>query len=549
MDEIELRKDAGQHRLVRALLTNFPSEGVAGGTLERVREMLGDLDAMEQEKSKIVSMLAGAIEGVKEPAIKEVAERVQKEIAAELNDVSAPRMAAFLQLADGGDLSAEQRAALAISGWLVGANQATDNLPVALSIYQVRAKVLEYLRSESREARARLLVEIGDMEGGTVERIAELLRLIKPPMPLPDSARGPGFFEIEKDLGGKLGKVRYLLQLPPEYDPLRSYPAIVTLGGAGYPPEVQMDFWAGPQVERGVGAGGQKLPPVRMGQATRRGYVVIAVDWLPNSQFEYKSSAREHHTVLTCVRDGDPPRGDRYRQGFSHGSRHRRRRGVGHRPGAPRPVGGVMPFLATAKKYAGWYWENAEFVPWYFVAGEMDGGKTAQNARELDRYLKRARFDATFVEYLGRGHDSLSDETQRVFDWMDRNAAARRPSSSPSTRCGRGTTTSGGRSSRSCPPRAWSPRHVAPERGVRAARLQMRKYPGNKLGVIARARRTTVWLSPDVVDFDEPVRVELNGRSMLPAGEFPEPNLGVLLEDVRTRGDRFRPFWAKVESR
>ena len=63
---------------------------------------------------------------------------------------------------------------------------------------------------------------------------------------------------------------RYLVQLPPEYDPSRRYPCIVTLHGGGSTPQGQIDWWAGPWDAE------KKL---RTGQATRRGYFVIAPLW------------------------------------------------------------------------------------------------------------------------------------------------------------------------------------------------------------------------------------------------------------------------------
>ena len=39
--------------------------------------------------------------------------------------------------------------------------------------------------------------------------------------------------------------IKYLVQLPPDYDPYRRYPCVVTLSGAGTTPEQQIDWWAG----------------------------------------------------------------------------------------------------------------------------------------------------------------------------------------------------------------------------------------------------------------------------------------------------------------
>ena len=65
--------------------------------------------------------------------------------------------------------------------------------------------------------------------------------------------------------------------------------------------------------------------------------------------------------------------------------------------------------------------------------------------------------------------------------------------------------------------------------------------------VSARCDAVTVWLSPELVKFDQPLTVELNGRPMS-RERFVRPDVGVLLEDARTRADRQHPFWAKLSS-
>ena len=52
----------------------------------------------------------------------------------------------------------------------------------------------------------------------------------------------------------------------------------------------------------------------------------------------------------------------------------------------------------------------------------------------------------------------------------------------------------------------------------------------------------------ELVDFDRRVPVSINGRSLKSGGLLIEPDMGVLLEDVRTRGDRLHPFWAKLQN-
>ena len=78
---------------------------------------------------------------------------------------------------------------------------------------------------------------------------------------------------------------------------------------------------------------------------------------------------------------------------------------------------GVMPIVALADRYTTRYAANAQYVSWYFVDGELDGDRMAQNATQFDRYLK-PKGDTTVVEYLGRGFEPFGDELQRLFEWM-----------------------------------------------------------------------------------------------------------------------------------
>ena len=539
IDEIELRSRAGQHQLVRMLLENFPADEVSGQTLEQVRELLEESDGLAARTERVHGLLETLIAAISEPAVKKVALEIQSEIKTELNQASLDRMTAFVNLADGDVIDSDRKAALAISGWLLGSNQATDNLGVALSLYDVRAWVQAYLREPLAAKRQELEIYIRDSEGGSVERVAQLLKLIKPPLPLTEMREDQqGVFELSTSIGPGKGDVRYLVQLPPEYDPLRRYPVILSLCGSGFTPDMQLDYWAG-----GVGPGN-----VRRGQAMRHGYITIAVDWLKPHQFAYEYSATEHQKVLSVYRDAlrrlsiDSDRV--FLSGHDIGSNAAWDIALAH----PDLWAGVIPVLPEAERYVKFYSKNARFVPWYFVCGELDGGKIEKNAYEFDRYLKPA-LDTTVVEFLGRGHEPFTDEIQRLFDWMNRKTRAAPPeefevnSMRPWDNYFWWVEFEGLPRKNMTTPESWPP-----SRDKRPVRLRAVKYQNNKLGVFARAARTTVWLTPDLVDFSKPIEIELNGRRITDRDQPVEPDLHVLLEDARTRGERLRPFWAKLQS-
>jgi hypothetical protein len=174
----------------------------------------------------------------------------------------------------------------------------------------------------------------------------------------------------------------------------------------------------------------------------------------------------------------------------------------------------------------------------YFVAGQLDGKKIAANARDLDRYMKYAGFDAMYVEYEGRGNEHFADEILRLFEWM---ALYKRDFARPDF-----TVTS---------MRPWDQffwwvelgeipeRFVVlpanwPQSKAKDAETEAQITQGNTIRVKTPSEYVTVWLSPDLVDFSKKIAY---GRDRVDI----TPTLDVMLEDVRTRGDRQHPFWAK----
>jgi hypothetical protein len=67
------------------------------------------------------------------------------------------------------------------------------------------------------------------------------------------------------------------------------------------------------------------------------------------------------------------------------------------------------------------------------------------------------------------------------------------------------------------------------------------------INVTTGAGKTTIWLSPEVVNFNQKIALTINGRRAPLAGTGVPPDLPILLEDARTRADRQHVFWAKVE--
>lgn len=583
LKEIELRASAGQYKYALSLLESFPGDGVAGETLAKIKEIQADYADRRADGELAVNKINEFIGQLEDTEQKVRAEKIRDEIAAELNYNTLDRMSTFLRLLDDEKLAPKQKLSLAISGWLIGTDSASENLALSLSLYDVRQLIFKYLNSTVKPDRQAILAEIAMLEGSSVEQLAKLLAHMRPPLeasltqPKAESAElakepeaegedltppAEKEAEVEKEaedekaevpaepvpvapaveglyarsipgLKGELD-VNYWVQLPPEYDPHRHYPIIVTLNGMGTSPLQQIDWWAGVAPTEGQ----------RLGQATRHGYIVLAVEWLRPHQRIYNFSAREHYAVLAALRDAQRRFSidtDRvFLSGHSIGGDAAWDLALAH----PDLWAGVIPIVAQADLYCAHYWQNATYVPMYFVAGEMDGDKMIRNARELDRYLQRG-FDTTVAEFQGRGHEHFYDEIQHLFDWMgvrERNFYPKeiecytmRPWDNffwwieaddflPTTQVD---------------PASWPP-----ARGVKASAVTG-KISDDRVTVNTASKRVSLWLTPELIDFQKRNNIVVNGKRY--NGPV-APDREVILEDVRTRGDRLHPFWAKVDA-
>ncbi len=546
LDELELRQSAGQHKLVGALLESFPAEEVAGETLIQVREMLTDYERDNLRIKQIGESLQATVTAIGDPDHRGLAAPIADEIVKELSHNTVARLAPFVQLNSDESLAAEEKASLAITGWLLGENDAKQEIQVALALIKIRDAVLRYLREPAAADRQLILESIQSMEGASVDQIAKLISRMKPPWHDAAYIKPAGaYLTLAAPGQTEDGDFTYHIQLPPEYDPYRRYPTILALNGSYNSPEQELDFWAGsPTPVNG------SEEEVRRGQAMRHGYITIAVDWQKPHQYDYEYSGREHIAVLTSLRDAMrrfSVDADRiYLTGHDIGGEAAWDMAQSH----PDVWAGAMPFIPRPEeeqKYIAHTWENAQYVPLYFVAGQLDGRTMAQNSQVWNKYLRLGRFDTTLAEYKGRGHEPFHDEILDLFDWMSFKKRSGPPQEFD---CGAlrpwdnffwWLEVGEFPNQYMIYPTDWSGGRVTP------AHVEGRVMPDNRLTAKTVGRQTTIWLGPDFVDFSKPIRLTFNNRKVPDPPEGIKPNVSVLLEDVRTRADRQRPFWAKIE--
>jgi predicted esterase len=539
--EIRLRADAGQHRMAVSMAASFPVEGVADATVLTVRDINREYEEQYKKYEEALAELAALLEKVEDESVRDKLAPYCDEIAADLNVNTLDRMADFIRLADDEKLAPEERVSLALTGWILGSGGATENSAIALSIGQVRDLVREYLTSATPEERAEILNKLKGLEGSSPPYLARIVAHMKPPREVPEredeEAAIPGLYEITVPGVKDDIEFSYTLQLPPEYDPYRRYPCIVTLHAAGTTPEKQIEWWAGAYNEE---------TKMRAGQAARHGYIVLAPKWAKEHQQSYEHSSREHAAVLLSLRDAlkqfaiDTDRV--YLSGHSLGGDAAWDIALAH----PDLWAGVIPIGANCEKYVVLYWENGRNVPMYFVVGEKDGKRAEETLVQWDRYMRYSGFDVTVTEYLGRGHEHFYEEIQRIFDWTklhQRNFAPEKFSAKtlrPFDNFFWWVEIDKFPPTAMVTPLNWPPPRSTP--GISVEARLLRETNGMTMKTGGQSGR--VFFLPEMLNFEESASIFIGGKRLK---NPPAPSVEVLLEDVRTRGDRQHPFWASVD--
>jgi tetratricopeptide (TPR) repeat protein len=537
LSELRLRREAGQHKLVSEKLKKFPAEGVSSEMLQGVRQLSQEYDVLEARRENVDKQLKALSAKLKDSELRERVQPILGELADELSLNTLERMAPFLQNANDKDAADSAKVSWAVSGWLMGATAATARLDTTTSMYRVRGLIRQYLTEANARARETTCKAILQEYAGDPTTVAALVAHMKPPLPAPQAVEGkPGYYVLKTPGLADAPEVTYYVQLPPEYDPYRRYPAIVTLHGELSTAEQQIDWWAGPWKD------GQ-----RAGQAARHGSIVIAPVWTAERQNQYRYSARELAAVLNSLRDAyrrfsiDTDRV--YLSGHWSGGDAAWDIGLAH----PDLWAGVIPIAAQPDRYCEFYKDNARYVPFYVVVGELDGDRLRKIAKTLDPCL-RYGYNTTVVEFIGRGHDDFSDEILRIFDWMAhfrRNFFPREflcKSMRPWDNSFWWVEMQG------MPPKCMvDPANWPPPSGSRPVEVKSSLTNKNGLIVGVGSTHVTVWLSPEMLDFKQRATIMVNGKRLTSADQIVRPSLKTLLEDVRTRGDRQHPFWAKLE--
>lgn len=547
LQEVRRRQGAGQYGLAYEFARKVPVDRVSADVHREARDIVAEIDGLHQRIDRIGMLL----DMLQAQLGSETAQRLaapRAALLAELYPDNLVRLEPFLSAEIDEGLSPAQKLALAYSGWVVGGADAVTVLDEAVRLWDARFLVLEYLRSPPGADREQLLAELLKTEGVSLPRVIQIVERLPPPLaprPVPaGQQRTIDVFDAWDEV-----QQQYTVSLPKEYSPHHEYPLLVVLHAGGMSPAQELTLWAG--------ADGQTGP------AQVRGYVTIAPHYAEEGDRTYDYSSEAHAAVLESINDARRRfriDSDRiFLTGHGMGGDACFDLGMSH----PGIFAGVIPINGTVDRYSRYYTRNDPQAAWYVVNGELSGDQRGMtldlNAPELNEMM-RAKQDVLYCEYKKRGFETYFEEFSRIFDWM----AVHRRQPQP-TRLG--VLRGGNRGLRLMrpfdtrfhwleikglpehlsepivwgPPRPRVPRPLSVDASVKTASDRHNafyiQHPGSQ---------ATIWLSPEVVDFDRRIKVTHKGRGNA-FFDFVSPDIGVLLEDLRVRGDRQRLYWAKIE--
>ncbi|MFK8115474.1 MAG: alpha/beta hydrolase [Rubripirellula sp.] len=539
--EAKTRAGAGQYELARNILGGFPNESVGRVMKIEVQDALKEINDDDQQAVKMIEQLKTQVMSLNDAQAKSI-QRILAEISAGLSADTLSRLSDFARL---DSLTAENRVSLAISGWLLGSGQGIQNLSVAISLIEVRDLVAEYLRTTDQSRRDAILESLRNLEGAQPLYVDKMLPLLVPAVSWPAGAEMktigwdndgrpvegeviPGCFGIDT------GQAKYVIQLPPEYNPLREYPCVIALHESRSPIANQIDWWAGVY---------NSNSKTRRGHATRQGFIVVAPVWSRDGQLTYEYTPQEHQRVLTAMRDAmrrTSIDSDRvFITGQGEGGTAAWDIAIAH----PDLWAGMISISGAPSKIVPHYEPNSRYVPLYVVMGQLD--KTLTDRAIIDDYMS-FNHDAMIVAYRGRGREYFYDEIHRLFEWMTttthRRSAIPQEIDAVTMREGDqffwwlevGDLNEGV----AINPILWED----------AKRLRAGKVTGsigseNQIRLSGPAKEFTILLRPGMgIDLNEDVVI----RKGSPKRFSFDGGLKTMLEDVRRRADRKRPFWMSI---
>jgi len=552
MAEIERARDSGRHQAAIKALEAFPKEGVPRAVATKVTALRAEYDtrtARFNTARRLLDELPKKLNAADNRFLAEGAATVRNEVHLD----TLTRLDMFITLAERAEKDAkagrrpaqspEELIASAITGWHLGKVAAETKVGSAYKVWMARLFALDYLRNPQRGLReAALRQYLATPYALAYDELEKLVSLLPPPEAPASLPKEAATVTLNPSVTYPNG-VTFLVRLPEEYQPGRSYPLLILL--------------ADPAIDRTPDAIVNEIGDL----AARYGYIVAAPQWgWSSGKTTYNYTKEEQGTVLQMLRylrrayqvDSDRV----FLCGNGEGAAMAMDLGGGH-PDLFAGIVPVNPSIHSRLFIRCEYWVNFEKLPVYTIMGDKFGPSVNAIRMLSERWMPRG-FPSLVVSYKGRGQEWFAEEMPYVFDWMGRKRRA-----DPGKMVGppffSGKTEVPGFSSvrRTDNSFHWlSSEDIKPERTMKSvlisepttpAKFSARILEGNVIDAkVTGMRQLTVWFGKGMLDYSKPVTVKVTGLPK-PVTQKITPRIEVLMEDLYERGDRQRPYFERID--
>jgi predicted esterase len=558
MVEVERAKESGRHQWAMKTLATFAAnDDVPKSVAAKVVGLKAEYTTLFANFTRTKGYLASLPKDVQ--AGNQFLLAAAAAVAAELHPDTLGRLEMFTTLADRAakDVkdgrkpahTATELLSAAVTGWHLGKVSAEPKLELAYRCWTAREMATKYFREPNPMAREKILTDyLGTPDAFKYDELEKLVSLLPPPDAPATLPTGVAALSLPASPEVTPG-LNYVLRLPEEYQPGRSYPLLILLPDGSAP------------------GGVNETPAELLGRfgdlPSRLGYIVAAPEWLPAGANTYKYEPADREKILYFVRH--------LKRAYQVDSDRVALWGNGQGGALALDLGMTNPDLWSAiipvnpPIYLPPYiacegWVNFHQLPVYLIMGDrakssIDGVKALN-----ERWMGGQRgFPSLVVSYKGRGAEWFSQELPFAFDWLGRKRRAEPGKTLGPPKLG-AAGGPGFNSVRAGPNRFhWlSTEDLAPARVLRPvvgpqqrsdsgpARFYGEITEGNllKLKPIGMSK-VTVWFGKGMVDYTKPVSLQVSGGKIVKHTVTPTP--AVLMEDLYARGDRQRPYFAKVE--
>lgn len=540
--ELEQRRDLGQHKLAANGARVLTRDNLTPETVVRVERLEKDYNAVDQRIEAVRASLPSLVAGINDEPLRESVTLISRTVLGELNPDTIDRFAAYEIVAGTpGDIPNDEILGMALSGWLLGAENTVRNLNDVVSLFEARELILDYMNTSQEEVGVRLALaeRISALEGLGVDRVAAMVKNLPAfaelQIEFSDVSKG-GHFTIDAT-DGALGAVGCV---PPEYHESRQYPVLIAMHGPFDDASRHLSYL------RAI--------------AENRGYILVAPDWSKKTgdvsdvpPTSYATSAEFHRQFLgLMLRLKQNLRIDDDRvfiSGHSFGGDVAMDLASSH----PDLFAGLISICGTGSRHLQWTASNAIQMPWYIVIGDAQAGWFDRMGPLSAKLFKRDTemkivFDATFIKYPSRGLEIYHEEFSSIFDWMSRYRRNRAPEKIYANLLRSTDLHWSWVRLKGLPPQfaQLDAEASTPNATYRPAELNLQSDDSNLIRIRSTPADVTILLSPDLknLNLEKPIRI-YNGRKNISVDYDPE--VVHLLDELYSTGDRARLCYMRVE--